>query len=323
MSTADELRELREAAWKLFGVTFEREVVGDSYAATVLIQAQALHRLADAFAPLERIAGAMEANRARGEEPAETRQAEARQFAGEQLEDLTRATTPDPLPIRIGKGWVHGYTPASTGLRHLEEVKVYDPSIPEGWKWTQACEVGDQDLWAPAHVNSSPLFRELTLRRRPTTTPDESEAAMEIREAAAFGLCDPQEPPQTPSPTPGGHPLDQGGWIRSRVPTEGDGDEDGDVRVLRRDGKGSHWCHYSTVVLGQPWVRGNVRDPSSAPAPLPAHIACPTSEGWIHDRVPGPEDGDPEGDVWVPMSFIHWSQVVPGQPWRPLCTTAP
>lgn len=258
MSTADELREPKTIRDLQRTRRFRGSDTTEPAVAAALDQAMALHRLADALAPLERIAGAMEANRARGEEP------------------------------MLAKDW---------------------------------------------RVETKVAQRE----------PDESEAAMELREAAAFGLCAPQEPPQPASATPGGHPLDQGGWIRSRVPTEGDGDADGDVRVLRRDGKSSHWCLWSIVVLGQPWVRSNVRDPSSAPAPLPAHLAYPTSEGWVHNRVPGPEDGDEGGDVEIAAAgvkhfdefpdltdrqriagaYISWSHVVPGQPWRPLRTTAP
>lgn len=258
MSTADELRELKEVAWKLFGVSFERELVGDSCAATVLIQAQALHRLADALAPLERIAGAMEANRVRDEEP----------------------------------------------------------MLAEDWR-----------------VETKVAQRE----------PAESEAAMELREAAAFGLCAPQEPPQPASTTPGGHPLDRWGWIRSRVPTEGDGDMDGDVRVLRREGKNPHKCHWSVVSPGQPWAPAVTPFYDYTPHPLPAHLAYPTSDGWVHDRIPGPEDGDEDGDVEIAAAgvkhfdefpdltdrqriagaYIPWSHVVPGQPWRPLRTTTP
>ena len=48
-------------------------------------------------------------------------------------------------------------------------------------------------------------------------------------------------------------------WITDRLPTEEDGDEDGDVRVPRVPGrssqKGDEWWfqHYSLVVPGQPW----------------------------------------------------------------------
>ncbi len=307
-----ELAELASSAKKACDML----AMKDPGVLTALIQAQALHRLADALAPLERIAGAMEAMAGAEEPPIEIRWEEARQFAEEQLEELTRGTAPDPLPIRIGKGWVHGYTPASTGLRGLEEVKVYDSSISEGWKWTQACEVGDQDLWAPAHVDSSPLFRELSLRRRPATTPTEPTTPTSA----------PQEPQEPPSPTPGGHPLDQEGWIRSRVPTEGDGDVVGDVKVAIRDDSWV-WCHWSCITPGQPWAPASADPSLYTPQPLPAHIAYPESDGWVHDRVPGPEDGDRDGDVGIPTGcrprWLHWSHVVPGQPWLPLRTTTP
>jgi hypothetical protein len=193
-----------------------------------LIQAQALHRLADALAPLERIAGAMEANRARGEQPMP--------------------------PVVI-----------------IDDAN--DPRL-DGFRSTSA----------------------------------------------------PQEPPQPPSATPGGHPLDQGGWIRSRVPTEGDGDVVGDVKVAIRDDSWE-WCHWSRITPGQPWAPASAHPSPCTPQPLPAHIAYPTGEGWVHDRVPGPEDGGYGGDVFVPAdlgaSRLHWAYVVPGQPWKPLRTTTP
>jgi hypothetical protein len=48
-------------------------------------------------------------------------------------------------------------------------------------------------------------------------------------------------------------------WITDRLPTEADCDSDGEVRVpLTVQGavsgpKCTYWCHYSVVVLGQPW----------------------------------------------------------------------
>lgn len=205
---ADDLRELDCAARQVFGVH-----ITDPALSAALIQAHALHRLADALAPLERIAGALEA----------------------------REST------------------------------------------TTHCDLA--------------------------TTPN------------------PQEPPAAPSATPGGHPLDQGGWIRSRVPTEGDGDEQGEVVVTDSDGE--HWelLRWHLVAPGQPWAPADA-DLDSLPAtgPLLAHLAYPTSAGWIHDRVPGPADADQDGEVVIPASrgrlsrwaCLPWSYVVPGQPWRPL-----
>lgn len=151
--------------------------------------------------------------------------------------------------------------------------------------------------------------------------------ALEAREPDATpqdATSTPQEPPQPASTTPGGHPLDQGGWIRSRVPTEEDRDGDGDVRVADRFGEGYCWLPWCFVAPGQPWAPADADpDSFSARQPLPAHLAYPTSDGWIHDRVPGAEDADQDGDVviparWKAAGFLHWSHVVPGQPWRPV-----
>jgi hypothetical protein len=91
--------------------------------------------------------------------------------------------------------------------------------------------IGEQ--WAPMTLVKSFTLRPIT---EPTTAPSA-----------------PQEPPQAASTTPGDHPLDQGGWIRSRVPTEEDGDEDGQVKAAHALGGGYFWCHWSHVVPGQPW----------------------------------------------------------------------
>jgi hypothetical protein len=262
-----------------------------------LIHAQAIDRLAetllevmeDTLTPLDRIAGAMEVNRARGEEPLiKDREAEARQFAEEQLEELTRGTATDEPPT----------------------VMIENASDP------LPVQILPNGILVRGTPTPDQLVEILRLAPPATTTLDEPEAAMEIREAAAFGLCAPQEPQEPPSPTPGGHPLDQGGWIRSRVPTEGDGDSDGYVKVAPALGRGYLWCHWSSITPGQPWAPATVNPSPYDLQPLPAHIAYPTSDGWIHDRVPGEKDGDRDGNVWVPMSFIPWSHVVPGQPWR-------
>ena len=216
MSTADELREPKRIRDLQRTRRFRGSDTTEPAVAAALDQAMALHRLADALAPLERIAGAMEANRARGEEP------------------------------MLAKDW---------------------------------------------RVETKVAQRE----------PDESEAAMELREAAAFGLCAPQEPPQPASATPGGHPLDQGGWIRSRVPTEGDGD----VIVWDSCNLDWMWGDSRFVVHGQPWSTTNAGLDALPPRqPLPAHLAYPTSEGWVHDRVPGPEDGDEGGDVEIAAAGV-------------------
>jgi hypothetical protein len=273
-----------------------------------LIHAQAIDRLAetllevmeDTLTPLDRIAGAMEVNRARGEEPLiKDREAEARQFAEEQLEELTRGTATDEPPT----------------------VMIENASDP------LPVQILPNGILVRGTPTPDQLVEILRLAPPATTTLDEPEAAMEIREAAAFGLCAPQEPQEPPSPTPGGHPLDQGGWIRSRVPTEGDGDSDGYVKVAPALGRGYLWCHWSRITPGQPWAPASAHPSPCTPQPLPAHIAYPTGEGWVHDRVPGPEDGGYGGDVFVPAdlgaSRLHWAYVVPGQPWKPLRTTTP
>jgi hypothetical protein len=70
------------------------------FAALIQAQAQALHRLADALAPLERIAGAMETMAGGEDPPIEIRREEARQFAEEELEVMIQNAS-DPFPVQI------------------------------------------------------------------------------------------------------------------------------------------------------------------------------------------------------------------------------
>jgi hypothetical protein len=376
-----------------------------------MIQAHAMNRIAAALGSLERIATALEAGGA---------------------EETQLASAPEQLPVRIGNGWIHGVAPVSSHLvKSWELVKVYDPSQARGWTWLQATEVTMRDLWAPDNVDTSPLFKQLTLQRMGQPQPTSAQEAprgpavqaepvaswggwrrgcprwvdssssrgfvevpeggrlatlptgrkFRVKDFCAIGAADrwapivlvdwsfveepastpttaPQEPPagdpdtlvlgtsqerhtggsealqgegegqdvpegeqggrEGPVAAPGGHPLDRDGWIRSRLPARGDATPDGDVKVPR--GQAWFWHSWHRVTPGQPWAPPTTEPSPYTPQPLPAHLAYPTSEGWIHDRVPGPEDGDEDGEVVVAVAFrrayAHWSHIVPGQPWQ-------
>jgi hypothetical protein len=117
-----------------------------------LIQAQPLNRIADALGALERIANALEAGTGAEDPPP---------IGIQQAEDV-QSTAPDQLHTRVGKGWIHGVVPF---VPADYQVKVYDPTIATGWELRAASLVTHEDLWAPLDVDSSPLFKELPLRR--------------------------------------------------------------------------------------------------------------------------------------------------------------
>lgn len=104
------------------------------------------------IAELERIADALEGVAGVGEPPP----------TGIQQDEAAQSTAPDQLHTRIGKGWIHGAVPF---LAADHRVKVYDPTIATGWELRDASLVTHEDLWAPLDVDSSPLFKELPLRR--------------------------------------------------------------------------------------------------------------------------------------------------------------
>jgi len=84
---------------------------------------------------------------------------------GIQQAETVQPTAPDQLPTCVSKGWIHGVTPSATCLAQpWDLVKVYVPSRSTGWELRTASLVTDEDLWAPMHVDSSPLFKKLTLR---------------------------------------------------------------------------------------------------------------------------------------------------------------
>jgi hypothetical protein len=348
------------------------------FAALIQAQAQALHRLADALAPLERIAGAMETMAGGEDPPIEIRREEARQFAEEELEVMIQNAS-DPFPVQIlpnGILVVRG-TPTPDQLVEIlrlatRATNILDESEPptsapqepqkaepegepaepttattaprgpdqsapaqpvashEGWRTgcpsaKQACD-GWVEVRDGGQLAALPDGRTFLVQHRHMIRIGEQWAPMTLvksftlRPITEPPTSAPQEPQEPPSTTLGDHPLDQGGWIRSRVPEMGDADGGGNVIVMGRDNGEWCWIPWSAVVLGQPWASDSSNLSPCELQPLPAHIAYPESEGWIHDRVPGPEDGDEDGDVKIaagPAStYIHWSHVVPGQPWQ-------
>ena len=63
-------------------------------------------------------------------------------------------------------------------------------------------------------------------------------------------------------------------WITDRLPTEADGDSDGDVRVPTRFGATpdrvwSYW-HHTAIVPGQPWWSEKAAERVEVAAPAPA-----------------------------------------------------
>jgi hypothetical protein len=124
-------------------------------------------------------------------------------------------------------------------------------------------------------------------------------------------------PPQ-PQPAPTG-------WITDRVPEEGDGDSDGEVRVPPRVGVGCAWIDWRHVHPGTPWI------PLAPAPPLGPVIDSPPPwdpttldhNGWIRSRLPTAGDAGPGNClVLIPgdargYSWQHYTFVTHGQPWAP------
>jgi hypothetical protein len=65
-------------------------------------------------------------------------------------------------------------------------------------------------------------------------------------------------------------------WITDRLPTEADGDGNGDVRVRSRPGSSEYnFAHWSYVGPGAPWQRTSYWEPPTEPTPTePDRIAA-------------------------------------------------
>jgi hypothetical protein len=65
-------------------------------------------------------------------------------------------------------------------------------------------------------------------------------------------------------------------WITNRLPTEADGDMDGDVRLRLEPGSGEHdLVHWSRIGPGVPWQHTSYWEPPAEPIPTePDRIAA-------------------------------------------------
>jgi hypothetical protein len=153
----EQLRELMADAVDLVNASGIDDAQTENACLLALVHAHPLNRIANALGSLERIATALEAGGA---------------------EETQLASAPEQLPVRIGNGWIHGVAPVSSRLvKAWELVKVYDPSQARGWTWLQATEVTMRDLWAPDNVDTSPLFKQLTLQRMGQPQPTSAQEA--------------------------------------------------------------------------------------------------------------------------------------------------
>jgi hypothetical protein len=307
-----------------------------------MIQAHAMNRIADALGSLERIATALEAGGA--EEP---------------LPDAAKQEPAVKAEPVFEGAWLSGRPGWNDSSRGFVQVREGGrlATLPTGWKFRvkDFWAISPADHWWPLANSVNWSFVEEPASS-PTTAPQEppagdpdalvlgtsqerhtggSEAGGQEGPAAAPSgeseklsmdeLLELELPglervsSGPPVAAPGGHPLDRDGWIRSRLPAVGDATANGRVKTPHGRGQSWFWISWHVVTPGQPWAPASTEPSPYTPQPLPAHLAYPTSEGWIHDRVPGPEDGDKEGDVFVAGDvFVDWSHIVPGQPWRPI-----
>ena len=131
-------------------------------------------------------------------------------------------------------------------------------------------------------------------------------------------------------------------WITDRLPTEADGDMDGDVRMVpapHADSDDYLLVHWSYVGDAAPWQRTDCWKPLAEPTPTEPTPTEPTPTeptatpqpdwaalGWITHRQPTAKDADGLGQVVVPSTISATPRtgdarcsgfrlIVPGQPW--------
>ena len=105
-------------------------------------------------------------------------------------------------------------------------------------------------------------------------------------------------------------------WINDRLPTEADGDEDGDVVVLCDSGKAWFRSYWRAVDPGQPWLP--FTPPATNPAPESVAPATPaphprrfvsitrTVYGAVHTLDAVADDGTA---WWRVAGEVDWTQL--------------
>lgn len=101
-------------------------------------------------------------------------------------------------------------------------------------------------------------------------------------------------------------------WITDRLPTEADGDKDGDV-VLLLDGDNNAWCgvYWLLVKRGQPWLAFTPPTTASTSEPAPS---TPTP---LTRRITGIAEADgtviavaDDGTAWyLSANWSNWTQL--------------
>lgn len=104
-------------------------------------------------------------------------------------------------------------------------------------------------------------------------------------------------------------------WITDRLPTEADGDADGEVVVLGSSECGDSYyvySHWSLVQPGEGWHVVSNEEPELTQRPR-----------WITDRQPTEADGNKDGAVRIRKypnksmgAHVHWTHIGPGVPWE-------
>lgn len=104
-------------------------------------------------------------------------------------------------------------------------------------------------------------------------------------------------------------------WITDRLPTEADGDADGEVVVLGNSECGDSYyiySHWSLVQPGEGWYVVSNEEPELTQRPR-----------WITDRQPTEADGNKDGAVRIRKypkksmgAHVHWTHIGAGVPWE-------
>ena len=100
-------------------------------------------------------------------------------------------------------------------------------------------------------------------------------------------------------------------WITDRLPTEADGDGDGDVRMMYGPGSDDYtFAHWSHVGHGAPWQRTSCWEPPTEPTPTePDRIASrrvvQIAASTSLDLFALCDDGT----IWINVSRSDWAEL--------------
>jgi hypothetical protein len=95
-------------------------------------------------------------------------------------------------------------------------------------------------------------------------------------------------------------------WITDRLPTEADGDENGDVRLRRWPGSSEYnYAHWSHIGPGAPWLHTSYWRPTAEPTPTASRRVVQIAASTSLDLFALCDDGT----IWINVSRSDWAEL--------------